>query len=106
MNDKKAKENMVPKCPSQRELPPSRLVWQGTYRHLHEHKPCRIVLTYTWTLPARATEWVATKDYNFERAPTTALLGELRWETGHRDDIPGEFFEEVIAAFDTCRQKP
>lgn len=93
----------APKAPPQSDLPTSELIWEGTFRHLgdgiRERRPCRVVLTYGWTLHAGSKEWEAVPKYEFERATTRDLLGVPRFETTPLTELPAEFFVDVIAAF-------
>lgn len=99
MSDKKREEKPVPKCPPQNELPPSEIVWQGRVRHLGDYRPCRIVLRYGWTLFAKAESWEVVPEYVFERADTKDAMGNPRYETQPKTDIPDQFFAEVLHAF-------
>lgn len=95
MSDKK----QAPKCPPQEELPPSEAVWQGRTKHLNGYCPCRIVVRYIWHLRAKAESWEATPEYVYERANENDAMGNPRYETQPKTDIPDHFFAEVLQAF-------
>lgn len=98
MSEKK-EQKQAPKCPPQHELPASECVWQGRVPALGDYRPCRIVLRYAWKRYAAMDEWEAESEYLYERADTKDAMGNPRYETQPKTDIPDHFFAEVLHAF-------
>lgn len=104
-SDKKGKD--VPPCPGQEALPPARCVWDGFLpdRSCKDPKPCRIVCYYEWTLFQDSDDWFARAQYVYEKANCRDAMGTWTFARASLDEVPAEFFQEVIRIQDELHNK-
>lgn len=98
-NDDKRRGRDVGPCPSKDALPKAALIWEGFVLYLGEPVPCRVVLYYEWTLPAKADDWIAEPRYGYEVSEVGDVFGVARFHPKPLTDLPAAFFVDVIAAF-------
>lgn len=86
----------TPKCPPQSYLPNPVILWSGQTTRLLTSIPCRIVLSYVWSLDGQKTKWVADPHYVYEVADTTDSMGEFKYSVKPFAELPATFFEDLL----------
>ena len=97
--DGKRRGKDVGPCPGTEALPKPVLVWSATVGYMGELVPCRVVLHYEWTLPAKAEDWIAEPKYGYEVSECADVFGVPRFHPKPLTDLPGAFFRDVMEAF-------